>query len=85
MTEKALGIIEDYLQLVRRHLPNSIAEDILDELRDYMVEAATEEGGGTLSPESAKRTVARFGAPSEVAEEYRESMLIDGHDASPDI
>ncbi len=82
MTEKALGIIEDYLQLVRKHLPNSIAEDILDELRDYMVEAATEEGGGTLSPESAKRTVARFGAPSEVAEEYRDSMLIDGHDAS---
>jgi hypothetical protein len=85
MKDTALGIIEDYLQLVRRHLPVSIAEDILDELRDYMVEAATEEGGGTLSPESAKRTVSRFGAPSEVAEEYRESMLLEDHDASPEL
>ncbi|MFW9848975.1 MAG: hypothetical protein ACFFF4_07530 [Candidatus Thorarchaeota archaeon] len=85
MNEAALSIIEDYLQLVRRHLPDSIAEDILDELRDYMVEAAIEEGSGILSLESAKRTVARFGAPSEVAEEYRESMMLDEDDASQEV
>ncbi len=85
MNEGALAIIEDYLQLVRRHLPDSIAEDILDELRDYMVEAAIEEGSGTLSIESAKRTVARFGAPSEVAEEYRQSMMLDEDDASQEV
>ena len=82
MTEDALKIIEEYLSLVREYLPSSIADDIVDELRGYIVEAAEEEGAGTLSVESAKRTVSRFGAPSEVAEEYKESMLLEEHDAS---
>ncbi|MDF1538716.1 MAG: hypothetical protein P1Q69_07420 [Candidatus Thorarchaeota archaeon] len=82
MTEDALKIIEEYLSLVREYLPSSIADDIVDELRGYIVEAAEEEGAGTLSVESAKRTVSRFGAPSEVAEEYKESMLLEEHDTS---
>ncbi len=77
MTEAALNIIENYLSLVRKYLPDSIADDIVDEIRDYIIEAAEEEGGGTLTEESAKRTVARFGAPSEVAAEYKASMLTD--------
>lgn len=77
MTEAAFNIIENYLSLVRKYLPDSIANDIVDEIRDYIIEAAEEEGGGTLTEESAKRTVARFGAPSEVAAEYKASMLPD--------
>lgn len=77
MTEAALNVIENYLSLVRKYLPDSIANDIVDEIRDYIIEAAEEEGGGTLTEESAKRTVARFGAPSEVAAEYKASMLTD--------
>jgi hypothetical protein len=77
MTEAALNIIENYLSLVRKYLPDSIANDIIDEIRDYIIEAAEEEGGGALTEESAKRTVARFGAPSEVAAEYKASMLTD--------
>lgn len=77
MTEAALNIIENYLSLVRKYLPDSIANDIVDEIRDYIIEAAEEEGGGTLTEDSAKKTVARFGAPSEVAAEYKASMLTD--------
>jgi len=77
MIEEALHVIENYLRLVRGYLPSSIAIDVIEELRSYIIEAAEEEGGGILTVESAKRTVARFGAPSEVAEEYIESMMYD--------
>ncbi len=77
MIEDALNVIENYLTLVRKHLPEKIAIEVIDELRSYVIEAAEEEGGGVLTVDSAKRTVSRFGAPSEVAEEYIHSMIIE--------
>ncbi len=77
MSEEALQVIEDYLTLVRRHLPHEIADDVISELRAYIVEAAEEMEEGTLTVKAAKKTVARFGAPSEVAEEYRYSMMFE--------
>lgn len=83
MIEEALTVIENYLSLVRGYLPDRIAIDVIEELRAYIIEAAEEEGKGVLSVEVAKRTVARFGAPSEVAEEYKESMMLaDDEDPS---
>ncbi|MFW9954530.1 MAG: hypothetical protein ACFFD3_08250, partial [Candidatus Thorarchaeota archaeon] len=76
MTDEALKVIDGYLDLVRGFLPDTIADDVVEELRSYIIEAAEEEGGGSLSVNSAKKTVAMFGAPSEVAEEYKESMLV---------
>jgi hypothetical protein len=75
MTDKPEIIIEEYLALVNEHLPESISEDVITELRSYMVETARETGGGEITQQSAKKVVAHFGAPSEVAREYRYSML----------
>jgi len=77
MTEEALQIIEDYLTLIKAHLPADIAEEVIEELRSYIREAASDNEEGMITSRSAKRTVARFGAPSEVAEEYRFSMDIE--------
>jgi MFS family permease len=74
-------VIEDYLNLVKTHLPEEISDEIISELRIYIVEAATEIGQGILSVESAKKAVSRFGAPSQVAEEYKSSMLPDDSEA----
>jgi hypothetical protein len=77
MTNDPTTIIEEYLALVNEHLPESISEDVINELRSYMVETATEVGGGEITHQSAKKVVAKFGAPSEVAYEYKHSMLPD--------
>lgn len=74
MTENGLRIIEQYLGFVRSKLPEIIADDVIEELRVYLQEAALEIGEGEMTEKSAKKAVARFGAPSEVAREYRESI-----------
>ncbi|MHA2352636.1 MAG: hypothetical protein ACXABX_05910 [Candidatus Thorarchaeota archaeon] len=75
MTDEPVSAIEEYLALVREHLPESISEDVITELRTYMVETARDLGEGEVTLQSAKKVVAQFGAPSEVAEEYKFSML----------
>lgn len=75
MTEEPDRVIEEYLDLVKEHLPESISEEVITELRTYMVETACDLGGGEITMQSAKKVVAKFGAPSEVAEEYKFSML----------
>lgn len=77
MKDDPMSIIEEFLDLVRSHLPGEIAEEIITELRSYIVEAAQEIGQGTITAQSAKMAVSRFGAPSKVAEEYRSSMLLE--------
>ncbi|MFW9814783.1 MAG: hypothetical protein ACFFEW_02580 [Candidatus Thorarchaeota archaeon] len=77
MTNDPMIIIEEYLALVNEHLPESISEDVINELRSYMIETATELGDGEITHQSAKKVVAKFGAPSEVAYEYKHSMLPD--------
>ncbi|TFF84718.1 hypothetical protein EU524_00465 [Candidatus Thorarchaeota archaeon] len=68
-------VIDEYLTLVRERLPESVADDVINELRSYMAEMAVELGGGEITLESAKKTVARFGSPGEVADEYRYSLF----------
>jgi len=75
MTEDPYVEIDDYLKLVRSHLPNEIADEIIHEIRTYLVELAQELGHGQVSIESARRSIARFGAPSEIAQEYSRSIL----------
>ena len=76
MSNDGVRIIEEYLQLVREKLPESIADDVITELETYMMETATEFGeSGQITTDSAKKVVAQFGAPGEVADEYKFSML----------
>ena len=77
MTGEPDQVIEEYLALVKEHLPESISEDVITELRTYMLETARDLGAGEVTLQSAKKVVAQFGAPSEVAEEYKYSMLPD--------
>ena len=81
MKDDPMTIIEEYLILVRSHLPGEIAEEIISELRSYIVEAAQEIGQGTITTQSAKMAVSRHGTPSVVAEEYRSSMLLESFEA----
>jgi len=75
LTEEPERVIEEYLSLVNDHLPESISDDVITELRTYMIETAFDLGNGELTLQAAKKVVAQFGAPSEVAEEYKYSML----------
>ncbi len=75
MSDDGETIIEEYLTLVREKLPVSIADDVISELRSYMHESAMDQGEGEITVQSAKKVVAHFGAPGEVADEYKYSML----------
>lgn len=74
MSEEGERVIETYLTLVRRYLPVDIADEVITELEHYIIDSAMERGNGKITEQAAKQTVARFGAPSEVAEEYILSM-----------
>ena len=65
---------------VREHLPESMADEVIAELRGYMIEMAEALSDGAVTNTSAKKVVARFGAPSELAKEYSQSISdsIDG-------
>jgi hypothetical protein len=75
MNSEGESVIEEYLVLVREKLPESIADDVISELRSYMHESARDQGNGEITIQSAKKVVAQFGAPGEVADEYRYSMF----------
>lgn len=75
MNNEGENIIDEYLVLVREKLPESIADDVINELRSYMYESARDYGDGEITVQSAKKVVAQFGAPGEVADEYKYSML----------
>ena len=83
MSDEALGVIDNYLGLVRSHLPETIADEVINEMRSYIIDTAQELGQGRLTIRSAKRAVARFGAPSEVASEYASSMMMARAEAPP--
>jgi hypothetical protein len=55
---------------VREQLPEAKADEIISELRGYMIEMTEALSDGTMTTTSAKKVVARFGAPSELAKEY---------------
>lgn len=75
MTEDPNVAIDEYLTLVRSHLPTEIADEVIHEIRAYLIEGARELGHGQSSIESVRRSIARFGAPSEIAQEYSRSIL----------
>ena len=80
MTTDPYAEIDNYLDIVRSHLPNEIADEIIHEIRTYLIEMAQDLGHGQVSIESARRSIARFGAPSEIAQEYSRSILdVDDH------
>jgi hypothetical protein len=81
VSEDPLMTIEAYLGHVREHLPESMADEVIAELRGYMIEMAEDLGDGAVTSISAKKVVARFGAPSEVAREY----ALSASDLSEDI
>lgn len=89
MSDNPVNIIDEYLALVREKLPKSIADDVITELETYMLEAASDQSDDEqITLESAKKVVAQFGAPGEVADEYRYSMLpetIPEEDIPPEI
>ena len=70
MSEDPMKIIEAYLGHVREHLPEGKADEIIAELRGYMIEMTEALSDEAVTIASAKRVVARFGAPSELAQEY---------------
>ncbi|MHA2045092.1 MAG: HAAS signaling domain-containing protein [Candidatus Thorarchaeota archaeon] len=70
MNEDPTMIIETYLSHVREHLPESMVNEVIAELRGYMIEMTEALSDGAMTNASAKRVVARFGAPSELAKEY---------------
>jgi hypothetical protein len=70
VTEDPFMTIDAYLGHVRENLPDSIGDEVIAELRGYMIEMAEDLSNGTVTSASAKKVVARFGAPSEVAKEY---------------
>ncbi len=70
MNDDPLIIIEAYLGHVREHLPESMANEVIAELRGYMIEMIEALSDGAVTITSAKKVVARFGAPSELAKEY---------------
>ncbi len=70
MNEDPILIIDAYLNHVREHLPESMVDEVIAELRGYMIEMAEGLSDGDVTNASAKRVVARFGAPSELAKEY---------------
>ena len=75
MTTDPYAEIDDYLKLVRSYLPDKMADEIIHEIRTYLIEMAQELGHGQVSAESSRRSIARFGAPSEIAQEYSRSIL----------
>jgi len=83
MNEDPYAEVDDYLNLVQSHLPDEIADEIIHEIRTYLVDMAQELGHGQVSIESARRSIARFGAPFEIAQEYSRSIL-DVEDKVPD-
>jgi len=73
VSSKIESIIEDYLKMVKEHLPpNSNAEDIIDELRSHILDAAQINTTGEISTDSVWKVLGGFGAPSEVARQYLE-------------
>ncbi|MBY8998727.1 MAG: hypothetical protein KGD60_13435 [Candidatus Thorarchaeota archaeon] len=82
MSEDPLMTIEAYLGHVREHLPESMADEVIAELRGYMIEMTEALSDGAVTSTAAKKVVARFGAPSELAKEY---VLFSSDPAESDL
>ena len=63
--------------MVRMHLPNSNADDIIEELRSHILDAAQDNVTGEVSSDAVWKIIGSFGAPSEVAQQYLENETFE--------
>lgn len=67
-SEDAMSIIEEYLEEVRRYLPEDIADDVIAELRTHIIDKAEDMGG--LTPENVLTILHNLGPPRKLASKY---------------
>ena len=65
---EALELIDEYLEEVRRYLPEDIADDVIEELRTHIIDKATEMGG--LTVRNVYRIIRDLGEPRQLASKY---------------
>ena len=66
--KEALELVEEYLEEVKKYLPEESAEDIIEELRTHIMDKAEEMGG--LTVKNAYRIIRELGEPRELASRY---------------
>jgi len=66
--DRAMEIIEEYLEEVAKHLPEDLRDEVIEELRTHLIDLASEDGPMTV--ESAKKAVKIMGDPRKLAGEF---------------
>jgi len=66
--KEAMELIDEYLDEVKRYLPEDIAEDVVAELRTHIIDKAMELGG--LTVRNVYRVLRDLGDPRELASKY---------------
>jgi len=77
-SDMAIQKIAEYLRELRgalSALPNSEAQDIIEEIRSHIHDSAS--SGAALSPEAVAATLERLGSPRELASMYRMERLAE--------
>ncbi len=69
MNDRAMRLIDQYLERVRTYLPMEDEEYLL-ELRTHLIQEAERIGDGEITPGSALMAIERMGEPQAVANEY---------------
>ena len=65
---EAYRLIDEYLDEVRRYLPDDIADDVIEELRTHIIDKANEMGGITVK--NVYSIIKSLGEPRKLASEY---------------
>jgi len=65
---EAMELIEEYLTDVREHLPEDIADDVVEELRTHIIDESMELGG--LTARNVYKVIRKLGDPRELASKY---------------
>jgi len=65
---RALMIVDEYLEEVRKYLPQDIADDVIAELRTHILDKAEDMGG--LTVENVYAIIHRLGDPRRLASRY---------------
>ncbi len=65
---EAMELIEEYLSEVREHLPEDIADDVVEELRTHIIDESSELGG--LTVRNVYKVIRKLGDPRELASKY---------------
>ena len=65
---EALELMDEYLEEVRRYLPEDIADDVIEELRTHIIDKASEIGG--LTVRNVYKIIRELGEPRQLASKY---------------